>query len=328
MKKILLAAVAALAFVGCAQNEEIEKLGDKAEVNFKTVVSKSTRVAPMVTDNFATFKVNAYNTVGVDMGTGTSLTTSFMSDVTATKTGENWGIDKGPFYWPMTDKIQFFAYSPATNVTSYSATTGYPTFNYKIQEVNAQEDLLVAKLENATKTNNGEKGVDLAFAHILTQVNFSASLEADVTYNVTKIEIVGVDNAGTFTYGAGATTGAWAVTAGGKATYEYAGNYKATVTNNTVDFSTNSNALMLMPQTLSADAKIAVTYTATKNGSTTFSGTKEVSLSGQTWGMGKNLRYTLKLASDATAVTFKPTVNVWGGEEAGTTTDPVTPPAA
>ena len=39
MKKILLAAVAALAIVGCSQNEEIEKAGEKAEINFGTVVS-------------------------------------------------------------------------------------------------------------------------------------------------------------------------------------------------------------------------------------------------------------------------------------------------
>ena len=38
MKKILLAAVAALAIVGCSQNEEIEKAGEKAEINFGAVV--------------------------------------------------------------------------------------------------------------------------------------------------------------------------------------------------------------------------------------------------------------------------------------------------
>ena len=51
MKKILLAAVAALAIVGCSQNEEIEKAGEKAEINFTTIVGKTTRVTPMVTDN-------------------------------------------------------------------------------------------------------------------------------------------------------------------------------------------------------------------------------------------------------------------------------------
>ena len=86
MKKILLAAVAALAIVGCSQNEEIEKAGEKAEINFTTIVGKTTRVTPMVTDNFATFKVNAYNTATVDMNAETVLgDKEFMKDITANK---------------------------------------------------------------------------------------------------------------------------------------------------------------------------------------------------------------------------------------------------
>lgn len=322
MKKSLLAAVAALAIVGCTQNEEIENAGQKAEVSFNTIVSKTTRVTPMITDNFKSFKVNAYNTGTTAMGTEVSLETVFMEDVTASKTGTTWGIDKGPFYWPMTDNIQFFAYSPITNVESYAVTKGYPTFSYTIQSV--QEDLLVAKAENATKTKNGTNGVSLAFAHILTQINFSAKLEADATYAVTKIEISGVNNKGTFTYGAADLTGAWTATSG-TASYEYSGKYDATEDeNHIVTFSTGDNALMLLPQTLSAGAKISIDYSVVKGGTTTFSGIKEVSLSGQEWEMGKNLRYTLELSADATEVTFKPTVNEWADEEAGKPT-PTTP---
>lgn len=275
----------------------------------------------MVTKDFTTFMVNAYNTTATDMGTEVALSTTFMADVTATKSGEDWGIDKGPFYWPMTDKIQFFAYSPIANVKSYAAATGYPSFSYEIQSVASQEDLLVAKLENATKGLYGTNGVSLAFAHILTQINFSAKLEAGVTYTVTKIEISGVNNTGTFTYGAGSATGAWTATSG-SASYEYSGNYSATADANVIDFSTGANALMLLPQALAADAKIAITYSAVAGGTTTFSGTKEVSLNGQEWVMGKNLRYTLELPSDATTVTFKPTVNEWDAEEAGTPNKP------
>ena len=44
MKKILLAAVAALAIVGCSQNEEIEKAVEKAEINVGTVVKTGKRL--------------------------------------------------------------------------------------------------------------------------------------------------------------------------------------------------------------------------------------------------------------------------------------------
>mgnify|MGYP000802229564 CR=1 FL=1 len=43
MKKILLAVTAALAITGCSQNEEIEKAGEKAEINFGAVVRNATR---------------------------------------------------------------------------------------------------------------------------------------------------------------------------------------------------------------------------------------------------------------------------------------------
>lgn len=50
MKKILLAAVAALAIVGCSQNEEIEKAGEKAEkeLNWKRKVDFKGLVAMMM----------------------------------------------------------------------------------------------------------------------------------------------------------------------------------------------------------------------------------------------------------------------------------------
>lgn len=53
MKKILLAAVAALAIVGCSQNEEIEKAGEKAEINFGTVVKAGTKAAITETGKFS-----------------------------------------------------------------------------------------------------------------------------------------------------------------------------------------------------------------------------------------------------------------------------------
>ena len=43
MKKILFAAVAALAITGCSQNEEIEKAAKTAEIGFNTVVKTTPR---------------------------------------------------------------------------------------------------------------------------------------------------------------------------------------------------------------------------------------------------------------------------------------------
>ena len=51
MKKILFAAVAALAITGCSQNEEIEKAAKTAEIGFNTVVKAEaleTSVSPIL----------------------------------------------------------------------------------------------------------------------------------------------------------------------------------------------------------------------------------------------------------------------------------------
>lgn len=60
MKKILLAVTAALAITSCSQNEEFENEGQKAEINFTTIVSKATRASELKTEGLKTnggFKV-------------------------------------------------------------------------------------------------------------------------------------------------------------------------------------------------------------------------------------------------------------------------------
>ncbi len=51
MKKILFAALAVLAITSCSQNEEIEAPTQKTEINFRSVVGKSSRAAEATTEN-------------------------------------------------------------------------------------------------------------------------------------------------------------------------------------------------------------------------------------------------------------------------------------
>lgn len=92
MKKILLAAVAALAIVGCSQNEEIEKAGEKAEINFGTVVKAGTKAAITETDNFATFTVRAYKTED-KMVAAPALSSEVMNDLLVEMNVAKYGMD-------------------------------------------------------------------------------------------------------------------------------------------------------------------------------------------------------------------------------------------
>ena len=207
MKKILLAAVAALAIVGCTQNEEIENVGNKAEINFGTIVSKTTRAA--VTDNTALqgtgFTVYAYNTgkatIGEEGSTGL-LSTVFMPLTTVEYKDTKWNIAGGKiYYWPLEDNIQFFAHATDNSATNYVAetTAAYPKIDYTVADAAAaQKDFVVAKALNKTQAT---PQVALAFIHVLTQVNFSAKTDnADLTYNITSVKLTNISNSGTYNF--------------------------------------------------------------------------------------------------------------------------------
>lgn len=321
MKKILLAVTAALAITSCSQNEEFENPAQKAEISFNTVVSKATRASELTTDGLKTnggFKVFAYNTGNDDMTAESILSsTAFMDGVAVAWQDTKWEMTPaGPYYWPLTEKIQFFSYSPVANVTytePNGTNAGYPSFNYEI--ANSQEDLVVACVKNATKPQTSGTPVTLSFKHILAQINFKLKgKDADFTYKVTKISLLNIKNQGTFTYDDPTVKiGAWSATSG-SVTYDYAATYTDIVGATELEIKTDVNGLMLMPQALGADAKIAIEYSTLNNSKETFKGTKEVSLSGITWAAGDKILYTLLLPSGAENVTFTPKVDNWNKE--------------
>ena len=73
MKKILFAAVAALAITSCSQNEEIDAPAQKTPVSFKTIVNKSARATAMLEADFSEFKVYAYNTSNPQLSSSASF---------------------------------------------------------------------------------------------------------------------------------------------------------------------------------------------------------------------------------------------------------------
>lgn len=330
MKKILFAAVAALAIVGCTQNEEFDKAGEKAEIKLDAIVGSTTRATITESSNFTTFKVYGYKTEAKIAADATL--NAFMPGVEVNKADNKWGYTTGPYYWPLTGFVQFFAVSPALNLTT---TTGYPNFEYTVGAIADQEDLLAANLIDKEKTTEALK---LPFGHLLTQVNFSIKGEKGFTYTLTKLELTGVKDKGTFTFDGTTTVGAWsaqALTSPTPTEYAYAGSLELVSDGtNSANVENDGNALfMLLPQKIGADAvKVKVTYSAktTKDGQVTVDNdTKEISLPSVTWEKGKRIRYTLNLTSDATQVTFdEPVWSEWTDQtQPVDPITPVTPPA-
>lgn len=329
MKKILFAALAALAITSCTQNEEIEAPSQKSEVNFKTVVGKASRATPMLDAAFNNFKVYAYNTGATEQASVTQLgETTFMPGVKVEKKGDPqaWTVD-GTYYWPATAKVQFFAYSPmeSTALTNWTANGQYPSFSYTVEPVATQEDLIIAQAIDKDKTTNATTGVNLTFKHILTQINFSAKGETNnYTYTITAIKISGVNQTNTYTYAGldNAPAGTWGAVPTDPVeeenAYVYDGDYTATINGTEIDLHKADGALLLLPQTLPNGAKITISYSVNdNNGNEIFNGNGTVDLKDAVWKAGSKINYTLTLSNNGVAVKFVPKVDdsSWNNEE-------------
>lgn len=311
MKKILLVALAAAAMVSCSQNEEIENAAQKAKIEFGTVVNNTTRAAITRIGELQKtgFTVYAYNTGSNLAGsTGATLGTAFMPATLVTYKDNKWSFTD-EYYWPLTDNIQFFAYATDEAATNYSAseTVKYPSLNYAVAKLAAdQKDFVVAHAANKTKTTDD---VTLTFNHALTQVNFSAIGSDGYTYKITSVGLEGVFGSGTYTF-----DGSWA-TSGVTTDYTYPiAEGGADISGATLkDLYQTDGALMLIPQAMTADSKIVISYEVYKNSVKVDQvNNAKISLNTTaTWEAGKKVRYTLTLTAAGATVNFAPEVGPW-----------------
>lgn len=324
MKKVLFLTLAAAAVMSCSESEEIENAGQKAEIKFGTVVSNTTRavetdLAELQKEGVG-FTVYAYNTGSEKISSASfSGISTFIEGKAVKFTSPNWVLDGGTaYYWPEKDYVQFFAYgNPGTGTLTYNAPAEgsvYPSFTYTVAGVDAQTDLVVAKVTDANKTANGS-GVSLVFSHALTQVNFTIKASDSNTYKIKKLSISGVNNKGTYSYDTG-----WGTAEGATSDVSY--EYTPTGGEEEVTSSGLIKDLkwMLMPQTLPATgAAIKVSYDIYDSSDKVIASVADatIDLKGTTaWTAGKKIRYTLTLANTAKQVTMNVTsVDGWTSED-------------
>lgn len=327
MKKILFAAVAALAITGCSQNEEIEKAAKTAEIGFNAIVKNTTRAAGTNIKNLGNFKVHSYIT-GTTFGGSTELGTAYMNGVLfETEDNTTWTTsDTKTYYWPSetTKSVQFFAY-PSTLISDFSipdtGTAGYPSFNYTVDnEADEQGDLVVAYESNKTATSEGVNAgkLTLNFKHILSRINFAyIPGNTNLTYTVTAVKIADIKG-GTAKYTFSASNGAWDVTSGTSKEYTYTVTQSSNVVENKSYYMLGGEdaSLMLFPQDV-AKKVITVTYTSKDDdGVQVFSGDKTVTLPDNSkWEVGKNILYILTLPAGGTEMTVTPKISEWNAAE-------------
>lgn len=306
MKKILFAAMAALAITSCSQNEEIDTLAQKAEINFNTVVSKTSRAVTTTTDQFNNFKVYAYthSTAFDETTTGNAIIDGVVFD----KSENTWSAEGDKkFYWPVSDMVSFFAYSPKNSSAAFAHTVaGAPTLTYSVAAASAdQEDLIVTQKVDQKKSESGAtSAVSLNFKHALTKLAFKVrGLGDGITYTVTKIT-VNAKGGGTYTYNmtdgdlstwvANTTDATYMVYNTDETALSFEGSDTTPAPEaNIKDLTAADKTLMLIPQ---SGATVKVTYSAAyTNGSTIRTSAEETIAIADTWTAGQNIIYTLVL---------------------------------
>jgi hypothetical protein len=212
-------------------------------------------------------------------------------------------------YWGATslaERFTFFAYAPfgsgaydassnpsgnGLTVNGSTSSTGIPTLTYTVPtKVENQPDLMVA-VPNKNMRPTG-KPVSLEMNHALTCVAFQIAGDGD---KVTGIAITGVSVKGNLAVDGETVT--WSgLEAATTTDFSASLNYDAGQTYYTTSETMSTNLiagngyLMMIPQTLTSDAKVVVTMS---DGST-----KELALGTATWTAGQRITYNITIKTD------------------------------
>lgn len=267
MKKILLAAVAALAMVSCSQNEidgiDNGKQDGRAEIKFSyTPITRATPIT--TTTDFTTFTVSAYDATSMNVSEASPV----INGGVFKKTTAWESADNKKYYWPASGNVSFFGYNAGKFIKPTEAAKA-PTLEYSIEKnIVDQKDLVVAQqIEKQADATGG--AVTLSFKHALSQVRLKLKGDdyTNLTYTITKIEIYNIFSEGSFDYNTYATNITWDTTdkttstAGNGYTLDYTSSNKVidnTTVNGEIELVTANDIMILLPQ--SGTAKIAITY--------------------------------------------------------------------
>ena len=196
-KKVLLAALSALALTACVNDETIEMNPGNA-VAFRPSTENSTRATVTTSNTIQDFKVWGY----YKKNDNTDYT-SFMEEQVVNKAGNEWVYSPVRF-WPTSGEVDFYSVSPAsveTNITK----DAQQIVDYTVDtDPSKQIDLLYAVNMECKKSS---EGVPVNFRHALSQVVFKAkTANPNIEVQIESIKLNNIMGKGTFTFPKKTTT--------------------------------------------------------------------------------------------------------------------------
>ncbi len=318
----------------------------------------------------ALFHEDDYATASVDASSNATSAWMSLVDCGYDSTVNGWcgsaGYTASPYnsgndyYWPPTGtgKLSFIAFSPSAiredATVSGGFANGFTFTDFTVPDAGSQYDVLYSdRTLNRERSNytsadpyddtagdaGSRNGVDIAFHHALTSIVFQAKTGADysgTTFSIKKIEILNVQNLGTFVQGlvddntaASYQTGypQWTLDTGSETDYvAFDGSLDLSTTEASTVGATGNNAMLLLPQDLyhttsGTSVVLKLTYGQTTGGTTLLrtalidlynSGSYYSDQSSNvidSWEMGK--RYTYTFIITLSRIYFDPVVSTW-----------------
>lgn len=230
MKKYLsIIALATLAIVGCSKvsTDVLGGDGEETPISFQAVKYLSqTKAEPhghLAFPDDAEFKVWAYfHDTEITGATTAPALFQYFVDVVS-KDGDNWAPENGPYYWPKTGMLSFFALYPTNAEGVDYDENGFSIKEYTVPalytaQAGIDNDLMFAQTLDQNCNDDTDEhfadGVGLIFQHELAKVMFEGKLLDAKNYDsaakkvkvgevyfsavIDEISISGIKNIGTF----------------------------------------------------------------------------------------------------------------------------------
>ena len=238
-KQIMFMAMTAMLIASCSSDDVVSTNTGRA-IDFRTSVG--TRGSETTTDNIDKFWVTAID----------GNNANYFSKQEFTKDGAFF-TSSPLYYWPA-GTLNFFAYSPSETDLGATVTIDKDTKNLAdfspATEIANQKDFVTATA-SGTRAANETNGVELTFAHQLSQIEIKAkNTNTGYIYKVVGVRIGKPVSKGTFAF----DTNKWTLTTTEKTNYavEYATTPRTLTKNAATMMGTANDNAMLLPQQLVA----------------------------------------------------------------------------
>ncbi len=272
MKKILLfAAVAAVGFSSCSQDEVIDNVNNANAIGFSMYVGQSPIVRGDTDDvplngNFGVYAIWKGN-AAVDWDSSTDGDENLYDNLSVTSTDGTCSIaESDTKYWSQTnDYYSFLAYAPYSASVSYTNVASASPY-ISVADNNGT-DYLIANTAGQRETNFSTNKVDFAFKHAMSKlyVSLNTTMLGGATVTPKSI-VIGEDANGFNTSGelnlvlGNDGTPVWKSVTGGTT----AG--AKTLTYSAFDSSNKSTSSFLVIPSTAYKLKVSVTYDVTQGG--------------------------------------------------------------